>query len=68
MKIELPKETAECLLQAFRDFAIENHYDIDNTWETNDRKFRLDKALYELQYALINAKEERHEEKQLKDC
>lgn len=58
MKIELSDETAACLLQAFRDFAIENHYNIDNSWDTNDRKFRLDRALYELQYALITVKDE----------
>lgn len=59
MKIELSEETADCLLQAFRDAAIENHYYIDNLWETNDRKLRLDRALYELQYALINLKEQK---------
>lgn len=42
-----------CFTQCF-----EKYY-IDNFWETNDRKLRLDRALYELQYALINLKEQK---------
>lgn len=59
MKIDLSEETVGCLLQAFRDSALENHYYIDNSQEANERKFSLDRALYELQYALINLREQK---------